>query len=235
LLNLFLGTDFHLYGIDFIRSVIYGVPGSGNWKTGNGIDWLTTPRFPRVTMCDFRVRRLGAVQRYTVQCVLPINLFNEKIYLFLWFLIAFVAAATALSLVVWGIRAALFIDRVRYIKKHLVLMNKLFIQPNDSEGESGNEPVRKRSSSGPSTSASTTGSSRDAERKQLKRFVSDYLRPDGAFVLRLIGHNTNAITVTELVCALWDNYRGKHLVGAIGDEPANDDTDSGKYNNSPDV
>ena len=38
-------------------------------------------------------------------------------------------------------------------------------------------------------------------------FMDNYLRQDGVFVLRLIGHNTNAITVTEFVWKLWKNYR----------------------------
>ncbi len=38
-----------------------------------------------------------------------------------------------------------------------------------------------------------------------EKFVRSYLRPDGVFLMRLIGHNTNTITVTEvrLLLTLW--------------------------------
>ncbi len=52
----------------------------------------------------------------------------------------------------------------------------------------------------------------ESDKKVAAKFVEKYLRQDGVFVLRLLGHNTNAITVTEFVCSLWDNYRAKPLV-----------------------
>ena len=52
---------------------------------------------------------------------------------------------------------------------------------------------------------------RDSDKKQAVKFVEDYLRQDGVFVLRLVGHNTNALTVTEFVCCLWENYQDKTL------------------------
>lgn len=72
-LNYFLGMDFHIYGLDIANAIA---------QDG---DWQASPAFPRVTMCDFNVRRIGNVQRYTVQCTLPINLFNEKFFLFMYF------------------------------------------------------------------------------------------------------------------------------------------------------
>lgn len=66
-LNHFLGNDYLLLGFEVINKIY------------NGDDWTQLKRFPRVTMCDFRIREVGIVHRYTVQCVLSINLFNEKI------------------------------------------------------------------------------------------------------------------------------------------------------------
>ena len=37
-------------------------------------------RFPRITMCKFIIRTLGDnIQPYDVQCLLPINIYNEKV------------------------------------------------------------------------------------------------------------------------------------------------------------
>jgi len=52
-------------------------------------------------MCDLKVRRLGAVHDYNVQCVLPINLFNEMIFLFVWFWLVLVGLVTTASLLMW--------------------------------------------------------------------------------------------------------------------------------------
>lgn len=38
------------------------------------------PVFPKVTFCDFDVRRLGFNQKYALQCALPLNLWHERIY-----------------------------------------------------------------------------------------------------------------------------------------------------------
>jgi len=131
-------------------------------------------------MCDLKVRRLGAVHRYNIQCVLPINLFNEKIFLFLYFWLLFVATLTFYSLVLWTTRFALGNGRRQYVKRHLKFVDKL---------------------------------KDDHDRKvTVRQFVHRYLGEDGVFILRLVAHNTNTITVTEFVDALWDNYKKKPTV-----------------------
>ena len=54
LLNSVLKTDYNLYGEEAIRNMM------------GGQDFLNETIFPKVTMCDFKIRRLGNIQRYTV-------------------------------------------------------------------------------------------------------------------------------------------------------------------------
>ncbi|CAG9538774.1 unnamed protein product [Cercopithifilaria johnstoni] len=90
ILNKFLRTDANRwYGYDVIRDII------------NGTEWTTSGYFPRVSVCDFMVRQMGNIQRYSVQCVLIINMFNEKIFVFLWFWYLFLVLCTVLSLFYW--------------------------------------------------------------------------------------------------------------------------------------
>ena len=84
-----------------------------------------TVKFPKVTMCDLTVRRLGNVQRYTVQCVLPVNIFTEKIYLFIYFWFILISFLNIVSLVLWVGELTLRCDRQRYVSSHLRRMERL--------------------------------------------------------------------------------------------------------------
>ena len=74
LLNLFMGRGFSLIGIETIQ----------RWM--NGQDMAAVERFPRITMCKFTIRTLGDnIQPFDVQCLLPINIYNEKVNRFVSF------------------------------------------------------------------------------------------------------------------------------------------------------
>lgn len=161
ILNLLLGAKYGSFGYDLLS----GNTHSEKWQDDNA------NTFPLVTMCDFQVRRLGNVHRYSVQCVLPINMYNEKIYVFLWFWFLMVSVITVLNFLFWLIRSVLPWDKRRYITNHLATRNI------------------------------------EVDNKALlvKKFVS-YLRHDGVFLIRLIGHNCNFLTTNDITAAIWDTW-----------------------------
>lgn len=109
-----------------------------------------------------------------LQCVLPINLYNEKIYIFLWFWLVFVAIASGVSFLVWLARSFNSNDRRHFIRNHLSNYDR---QDYLEGGESAS-----------------------------KVFTEDYLGADGALLLRLIAHNTNNITTTDIIRALYAKW-----------------------------
>ncbi|XP_067930649.1 innexin unc-9-like [Watersipora subatra] len=132
--------------------------------------------FPRVTLCDFRIRQMQNVHDYTIQCTLPINLFNEKIYIYLWFhmcCVLFFSTFGFLQLL-WQLFST---NCQSYITRYLKVICK----------------VRQQ-----------TGM---LEVRSIRHFVTDYLRPDGVFAIRVIAKNTNDIVTTEIIGALYDYYR----------------------------
>ncbi|CAF4280124.1 unnamed protein product [Rotaria socialis] len=50
--------------------------------------------FPRITLCDFQIRELGERHKYTVECILVINIFIEKLYFLLWLWLAILLIIT---------------------------------------------------------------------------------------------------------------------------------------------
>ncbi|PAA47327.1 hypothetical protein BOX15_Mlig006041g3 [Macrostomum lignano] len=107
LLNSFLGTDYKFYGWEVLNDLI------------NNRDWHHTGHFPRVTLCDFDIRVLGNMHPRTLQCVLVVNLFNEKAYIFLWFLFVFVSIITIVDAIAWFLWTLLSKRRYATIKKYI--------------------------------------------------------------------------------------------------------------------
>lgn len=87
----------------------------------NATEWKMSPVFPHTLLCDFQIRQLRMVHQYTVQCVLHVNRFTERVYMFLWIWLLFVAVVTTLSFVVWIVSALLPFPRQRYIRRFLEL------------------------------------------------------------------------------------------------------------------
>ena len=176
-----LSVKYNTFGFD----LLYKMTSSEDWTEESYV------AFPRVTLCDFLIRGqdLGNVQPYTVQCVLPINLYNEKIYFFLYFWMLFVLSCSSLSFLIWFLRTIIPMDRVAFIRNHLILGHKVSVK------WSYDEEVR------------------------TNNFTKKYLRQDGTFLCRLIAHNTNNIVTTDVICSLWDHWNSTCLNANCIDQP----------------
>ena len=120
-LNFLLGQNFTVYGVEVA------------WALYHGHDWTESERFPRVTMCDIDVRRVGNVNTYTVQCVLSVNFFNEKIFLYLWWWYVFVGVCTLYGLIVLLYRIAHKWDQKAYIYEHISSIAQRLVRKEDEK------------------------------------------------------------------------------------------------------
>ncbi|XP_011869067.1 PREDICTED: innexin inx3 [Vollenhovia emeryi] len=88
--DVFLGGSFLTYGMNVVK-----------WSTLNQ-DERSDPMieiFPRLTKCTFhKYGASGSIQSYDALCVLALNIFNEKIYIFLWFWFIILAVCSGVAL-----------------------------------------------------------------------------------------------------------------------------------------
>merc|ERR1712112_630006 len=86
----FFGGQFSTYGADVIK------------VTGQEMEDRIDPMakvFPKMSKCTFhKYGPSGTIQNHDGLCVLPINIINEKIYIFIWFWLVFLAAVTGVWL-----------------------------------------------------------------------------------------------------------------------------------------
>lgn len=167
LMNSFFGFQSYKFGLDFLRKFFVGDDYSRIDKA-----------FPRITFCDFKIRNLGDnIHQHSVQCALPINLFNEKFFIVLWFWLIFLTFVTILNFISW-IKTMFPVYRKNSIAKYLRVHGKL----SDSE----------------------------KQQEMFETFVNDYCYLDGAFIFQILRRNSNYITTSEVICALWSKFSANY-------------------------
>lgn len=89
-INKFLGGMFTTYGTEVIRFL--------NEDPDVRYDPMTKI-FPKMTKCRFhRFGTSGDVQKHDSICLLPLNIINEKIYIFLWFWLILLAVVSGVAI-----------------------------------------------------------------------------------------------------------------------------------------
>lgn len=183
LLNYFLGTNRHQwYGFGVVQDIVKGEP------------WERSGFFPRAAVCDFEVRQVANIQRYSVQCVLVINIFNEKIFVLLWFWYLILLFSSAVSFVQWFIVLVFPCFSKWFVKQHLALSTLQNFNQRNSRRE-------------------------DAD---VAKFVTQYLHKDGVFVLRMVSSHAGIIFATDLVQALYEAYDYQDKNKALQGSPVSD-------------
>lgn len=76
--------------------------------------------FPRMTKCTFyKYGVSGELEKHDAMCILPLNVVNEKIYVFLWFWFIILAVLTFITVVyrviiIFSPRMRVYLLRMRY-------------------------------------------------------------------------------------------------------------------------
>ncbi|KAI1718645.1 innexin domain-containing protein [Ditylenchus destructor] len=90
-----------------------------------GRHWHDSGHFPRVTYCDIAVREQGGhLVPHTFQCVLMINMFIEKMYIFIWFWLVFTSIVGFCSFTWWLTQSINTYGAVAFVKRHIQLGNR---------------------------------------------------------------------------------------------------------------
>jgi len=91
---------------------------------------------------------------------------------------------------IWLIRSLVSLDRIRFVRGHLLRRDDLVSPESASSHPPGVD-----------------------DSQAVVQFVNSYLRVDGVFLLRLIAHNTNGVAAADITLALWNAWydRRKNL------------------------
>ena len=115
----------------------------------------------------------------------------------IWFWLAFVVLASLYGLTKW-LYYFTSIARINFIRRFLQANNIRYYTSSKSSSITGMK--------------STKDDPSETSTKTLEEFVLNYCRQDGILLLRIIKKNTNNVIAGEVICALWDNWKGMQQI-----------------------
>ena len=185
LLNAFLSFNFAGYGVEALNRIF------------SGEDWFESPRFPRVTMCDFMIRHLGSNQHwYAIQCNLPINMYNEKIFFGIWVWLIVLTILNIISIIIW-IVSLTNRRRLQTVKKYLKINQ---VPPAERE------PLLSTSSHPTTTTTTTMRHAPLAVSDKDYNEFNDYMHVDGFLIFEIIANNTDDLVAGQIIEHLYTHY-----------------------------
>nr|CAH8872242.1 unnamed protein product [Trichobilharzia regenti] len=188
-----------------------------------GTHWYQSGNFPRVTFCDLDMRKMGSnYHRYTLQCVLGINMFNEKIFIFLWFWFTGLTLMNIHSFLRWCCRSTFQSSRTNFVRN--LLFNKSentaddktnhssktsnTTQNSECQSEGRQSPLHTTHSLFSDNNNNNNNETLSLTDKKASSFFTEHvLGQDGVFVLRLIALNTGRHIAAKIARLIWNHYR----------------------------
>ena len=147
----------------------------------------TSVQFPTNVVCDYIVRFLGKNKhRCTVQCVLPINMFNEKIFILSYLWLISLLICTIYNIIIQWLIYFLFCRTIVGIRQRTLYHTLLKFT---SDQNLTNEIIQISD-----------------YQSIIKNFSQRYLRYDGMLIIRLLDMNIDLVTMTDLTDDLWTFY-----------------------------
>ncbi|XP_050419045.1 innexin unc-9 [Patella vulgata] len=211
LLSEFLNINFFTYGIDIAVK-------QTDWSF-----WEDEAVFPRIAMCDFNIRQLQNVQTFTVQCVLAMNMFIEKIYLLLWIWMYFLLVITVIGTIQSFLDKILFSRHQIFIKKFLSIGQYVdhFWPPRKPKYQ----PARDKKFQRPKEIFQYLSSKEKDRIAALiqqdsfqRMFIEDYLQADGIFILKCIHRNTSNMAVIDIIFRLLEHFMVEKRLVHVDDD-----------------
>ncbi|CAF2722459.1 unnamed protein product [Rotaria sp. Silwood2] len=188
ILNVILSTGtygFFHFGFDTMKYVFR----SSIRERMSELSYQHQQLFPFVTLCDFHIRELGQDHYYTIECILLINIFYEKVYFAMWIWFAVLFIISIISFIYSFYNYVPFFARYRFIDKLIG-----FIPAEKQQKTSSDIPMSQNL-----IKITTTDDRREndlsIDANRGKDFVQ-WLQRDGVFLLHLLhSHSGEPLTI----------------------------------------
>lgn len=142
-------------------------------------NWQDSNVFPRDSYCKVPIRRLADTLHYTLQCHLRINTYNEKIFLFIWWMFLYTAVATFFNFMFY-VGAFMFFPAYSVSAVRQLLTQKEFL--------------------------GIMRSTKPGDERVIVRFAMEQLGYEGILLFYFIRNNAGAIVARDICAHLFSKY-----------------------------
>lgn len=194
-LRFIFGNEFYRYGYDYVVKAL-----------SNEDPLFMSKQFPIVTICDYYTHQnLRRVHWNSSQCLLAINIFIEKFYVFIWFWLYVLLILTVFNIFSWFLEIYSS-TRTGFLYKYLRIKEKMNENWNDRlkyDSYARSPSIKKQGFSGKN---SLVNSDSPVTKENVEVFYGQYLGYDGLVMMHIIKAVAGDVIFIELLNGLWTEF-----------------------------